>query len=150
MMNLELNQKELAVFAILMDESIACADGSNSAPIGHANSSDPFWTAYSKVNAAIDALKREKCNLFNDELYAKFIEKWGEQEIFEVTVGECGEFAALIGKRAQGRLTDEMVIDETADVLNMVYQVAMCIGLEKVQARMKEKQERTRLKLEED
>lgn len=88
--------------------------------------------------------------MFNREVYAKFIEKWGEQEIFEVAVGECGEFAALIGKRAQGRLTDEMLVDETADVLNMVYQVAMCVGLEKVKARMLEKQERTRLKLEQD
>lgn len=88
--------------------------------------------------------------MFNDELYAKFIEKWGAQQIFEVTVGECGEFAALIGKQAQGRITNEMVIDETADVLNMMYQVAMCVGLEKVKARMLEKQEKTRLKLEQD
>lgn len=88
--------------------------------------------------------------MFNDELFAKFIEKWGKQKTFKVAVGECGEFVSLIGKQAQGRLTDEMLVDETADVLNMVYQVAMCVGLEKVQTRMLEKQERTRLKLEQD
>lgn len=88
--------------------------------------------------------------LFSDEtieLFGKFMSTWGFDQIFAVAVGECCEFGALIGKGAQGRLSKEMMIDECADVLNMVFQVALKVGLSEVKQRMIDKQERTYRKL---
>lgn len=88
--------------------------------------------------------------MFSDqtiELFHKFMDTWGFDEIFAVAVGECCEFGALIGKGAQGRLSKEMIIDECADVLNLVFQVALKVGLNEVKQRMVDKQERTYRKL---
>ena len=91
--------------------------------------------------------------MFSDqtiELFHKFMDTWGFNEIFAVAVGECCEFGALFGKGAQGRLSKEMIIDECADVLNMVFQVALKVGLNEVKQRMLDKQERTYRKLLEE
>jgi hypothetical protein len=77
-----------------------------------------------------------------DETMGKAIEKWGVDSQWHVAVGECGEFVALTGLQAEGRLTLDKVIDEVADVTIMMRQMANIYGVDAVNERIKFKLDR--------
>lgn len=76
------------------------------------------------------------------------IDVWGYQEQEAMAIGECGEFLALHGKRAQGRATIEDWISEIADVTIMMEQMAKIYGYEAVQDMINFKMNRLRTRLE--
>lgn len=72
------------------------------------------------------------------------IHEFGEEVQFDIAVGECGEYAALAGKKRQNRLNESDEIDEIVDVLIAMEQRARIIGYEKVRKRFDEKMQRLR------
>jgi hypothetical protein len=72
---------------------------------------------------------------------------YGQQEQEMMAVGEIGEFLTVFGRRAQGRLTVEEMIDEIADVTIMMRQMAHINGLRAVEDRIRFKVERLAGKL---
>lgn len=73
---------------------------------------------------------------------------WGRAAQEAMAIGECGEFLALQGKRAQGRATSEDWISEIADVMIMMEQMAKIHGYDEVQKMVEYKMNRLRLRLE--
>jgi hypothetical protein len=72
---------------------------------------------------------------------------WGETDQFNMAFGECGEFVALCGRRAQGRATKEDFRSEIADVIIMMAQMREIFGPEKVDAMINFKIDRLKQKL---
>lgn len=62
------------------------------------------------------------------------VQAWGIESQFQMAFGECGEFVALAGRRAQGRATDEEFISEIADVIVMMAQMREKFGPKRVDA----------------
>lgn len=71
-----------------------------------------------------------------DEIMLGALRSFGSEQQEQIAFGECGEFVALAGLKAQGRLTREQAIDEIADVLIMMRQMAHVYGLEDVNRRI--------------
>ena len=95
-----------------------------------------------------DPLLQEIISTMDSGLLQDCLEFWGADSQFEMACGECAEFAALIGKRCQGRLTPEMIADELADVLFMAMQMARLVPKDLLLETLKQKQRRTRSELE--
>jgi hypothetical protein len=64
---------------------------------------------------------------------------WGRETQEAMAIGEIGELLALFGRRAQRRDTKEQWIDEIADGIIMLHQLAITHGLEDVEKRIAEK-----------
>jgi hypothetical protein len=82
---------------------------------------------------------------FRDEQYdilKQAVSAWGKESQWNMAFGECGEFVALCARREQGRMKKEEAIDECADVLIMMQQVALMLGPELVQQRVDAKMDR--------
>lgn len=76
------------------------------------------------------------------------IQTWGEQAQEAMAVGECGEFIALQGRKAQGRTTPEDWVSEIADVYIMMEQMAKMHGYLTVQQAIDYKLNRLKARLE--
>lgn len=63
-----------------------------------------------------------------DGIIRHIMEHYGYGKQFAVAVGECAEFAALIGKHAQGRMEHDDLVDEIADVTIMMRQMMLFAG----------------------
>lgn len=77
--------------------------------------------------------------LFKDKhkaIMEKAVETWGVEDQFMMAIGECGEFVTLAGRHVQGRLDKEQIIDEVADVLVMMHQMALIYGEQEVRDRI--------------
>ena len=81
------------------------------------------------------------------KIYETAIVKWGEHAQKMMAVGECGEFLSEIGREVQGRSSPEKMIDEIADVMIMMNQMAMLYGENEVKERIKVKIDRVKTKL---
>jgi NTP pyrophosphatase (non-canonical NTP hydrolase) len=75
------------------------------------------------------------------------LETWGKHEQEQMAVGECGEFLTLFGRKVQGRATDEDFIEEIADVMVMMEQMALIYGYDQVQYAVDHKMRRLGEKL---
>lgn len=73
------------------------------------------------------------------ELFDLALEKFGVEHEIDITIGEIGEFLTCIGRKAQNRLQIDEIIDEIADVLICMNQMARIYGWEKVKERIKVK-----------
>ena len=71
-----------------------------------------------------------------DEIMIMALRTFGDAKQEAVAIGECGEFVALAGLKAQGRITREQAIDEIADVSIMMRQMAHVYGVEDVDRRI--------------
>ena len=83
-----------------------------------------------------------------DAILRKALDTWGEFEQEQMAFGECGEFVALAGRKVQGRMTAEAMVDEIADVTIMMRQMAHLYGLGLVHERIQYKLNRLTAKLE--
>lgn len=62
------------------------------------------------------------------EIYAKTIEKWGEEAQYDQMIEECAELIATLQHFARGKVDKEAVVDELADVFLMVGQLTYMFG----------------------
>lgn len=62
------------------------------------------------------------------EIYRSAIEKWGHEAQFEQAVEECAELIAAIKHFRRGKVVEQVVVDELADVLLMVGQMVHMLG----------------------
>lgn len=81
------------------------------------------------------------------EVYEKALRVWGNEKQKRQTVGEIGEFLAELGREGQGRSSPEQIIDEIADVMIMMNQMAMIYGEQAVKERIAIKVEKVKTKL---
>lgn len=88
-----------------------------------------------------------KLDEVTENMFVKATETWGDDAQWAMAIGECGEFVTLEGLRVQGRLTDEKVIDEIADVIIMMLQMRKRFGEGAVDERIKYKLNRLHGKL---
>ena len=76
------------------------------------------------------------------ELYKTAINKWGELPQVTMVYEETGELISALAKYQRGRVIDDDVITELADVSIMVEQIATMLGYEKYEAEKQRKLER--------
>lgn len=83
--------------------------------------------------------------------YKDFVDSWGYESQAMMAVEEMSELTKEICKkyRKQDNYKDENIIEEIADVLNMVEQLEYIFGEEKVEKVREEKIQRTIKELEE-
>lgn len=74
-----------------------------------------------------------------DEVCARACTVWSAQSQEDVAIGEIGELLTLFGRRAAKRDTHEEWVDEIADVIIMMHQLAFLRGRGDVSARIAEK-----------
>ncbi len=88
----------------------------------------------------------------DSELFDLCLEKFGVDHEVNITVGEIGEFLTCIGRNAQGRLTHEEMIDEIADVIICMRQMARIFEKEpgEVEKHIKKKMKKKLAKLKGD
>ena len=63
------------------------------------------------------------------ERYNKAIELWGEDLQFGMLSEECGELLTAINHWRRKRIHTASVVEEMADVIIMIYQVMVAMGL---------------------
>lgn len=61
-------------------------------------------------------------------IYQAALDKWGREAQFDQTVEECAEMIAAIMHFRRGKVTQQAVVDELADVLLMVGQMVYMLG----------------------
>lgn len=78
-----------------------------------------------------------------EELTPKAIHRWGVKAQMVKTCEEMSELTQQLCKKVNGSpSTPEAMIDELADVLIMVKQMALCFGVKEVEARAQYKLDR--------
>lgn len=68
------------------------------------------------------------------ELYQATLQKWGEEAQYDQIVEECAELIATIQHLRRGRVGEDAVADELADVYLMVGQLVYMLGEDRVAA----------------
>ncbi len=84
------------------------------------------------------------------EIYARTINKWGEQAQYDQTIEECAELIASLQHFARGKVDKDTVVHELADVFLMVGQLTYMFGEEPLFAAVEKKISKLNLLLEED
>ena len=74
-----------------------------------------------------------------DNVCNKATRIWGHQAQEAMVVGEIGELLTMFGRRAQGRDSPEAWVDEIADSIMMLHQLAIIHGKDAVEKRVAEK-----------
>lgn len=67
------------------------------------------------------------------------IATFGEESQKRMAVEECAELINALMKEPRGRVTNDEIITEIADVTIMVHQLAIMYGIEKCEAEIKRK-----------
>lgn len=78
------------------------------------------------------------------EIYRATLEKWGTEAQYDQAIEECAELIAALKHFKRGRIGEEGVVAELADVWLMVHQLAFMLGEEKVEQAVREKLEKLR------
>jgi len=73
------------------------------------------------------------------QIYRKTIDKWGEEAQYDQLIEECAELIAAIKHFKRGKIDQQDVINELADVTLMVGQLSWMVGDDKVTAAVEEK-----------
>lgn len=84
------------------------------------------------------------------EIMDRAIKIWGTHAQKMMAVGECGEFLAEFGREVQHRSSQDKMIDEIADVIIMMTQMARIYGYEEVVKRVQEKMDKVVKKLDKE
>jgi NTP pyrophosphatase (non-canonical NTP hydrolase) len=84
-----------------------------------------------------------------DDLYRATLEKWGGEAQYDQAIEECAELIAALKHFKRGRIGEEAVIAELADVCLMVGQLTYMLGEERVATAVREKVAKLRRLLEE-
>jgi len=64
------------------------------------------------------------------ERYLKAIELWGEDLQYGMLSEECGELLAAVNQWRRNRVSKAVVVEEIADVLIMIHQIMVTIGID--------------------
>ena len=78
------------------------------------------------------------------ELYRATLQKWGAEAQYDQAVEECAELIATLMHLRRGRVDEDAVAAELADVYLMVGQLVYMIGEERVAAAVEHKLRRLR------
>ncbi|MDW7643477.1 MAG: antitoxin [Desulfuromonadales bacterium] len=84
------------------------------------------------------------------ELYRATLAKWGEEAQYDQAVEECAELIASLKHLKRGKVEEEVIIEELADVTLMVGQLTYMFGEERVQKAVERKIAKLRGLLEHD
>lgn len=82
------------------------------------------------------------------EIYAKTINKWGEQAQYDQTIEECAELIASLQHFARGKVGEDAVVNELADVFLMIGQLTYMFGEELLSEAVEKKIAKLNLLLE--
>jgi NTP pyrophosphatase (non-canonical NTP hydrolase) len=73
------------------------------------------------------------------QIYQKTIDTWGEEAQYDQMIEECAELIAALKHFKRGKIEDQDVINELADVTLMVGQLTWMMGDKKVAATVEKK-----------
>ena len=68
------------------------------------------------------------------EIYRAAVQKWGRDAQFEQVVEECAELIAAIKHFRRDKVSEQVIVDELADVLLMVGQMVYMLGEDRVRS----------------
>ncbi len=77
-----------------------------------------------------------------EKLYQTTLEKWGEEAQYDQTVEECAELIAALKHYRRGKIDQQAVIDELADVTLMIGQLTWMFGEQNVEKAIREKRQK--------
>ena len=63
-----------------------------------------------------------------DDLFAATLEKWGKEAQYDQTIEECAELIAALKHFKRGKVSEDEIIDELADVILMSEQLTFMFG----------------------
>ena len=81
------------------------------------------------------------------QLLRDSIVKWGEEKQIRMAVEECSEFINAIMKMYRNRTTTADVVDEIADVILMMEEMAIHFGEDAVKERINFKMDRVKTRI---
>ncbi len=67
-----------------------------------------------------------------EEIYQATLDKWGSEAQYDQMIEECAELIAALKHYKRGRIGENEVIEELADVTLMLGQLSWMLGTEKV------------------
>jgi NTP pyrophosphatase (non-canonical NTP hydrolase) len=85
-----------------------------------------------------------------EDIYRAALEKWGTEAQFDQMVEECAEMIAVLKHYRRGRVGEEEVVAELADVTLMVGQLTFIFGEQRVRQAVQAKVSKIRRLLGED
>ncbi len=77
-----------------------------------------------------------------ENIYKKTIAKWGEEAQYDQAVEECAELITALKHFRRGKVNQQTVIDELADVTLMIGQLSWMFGNERVNGAVQNKLEK--------
>jgi NTP pyrophosphatase (non-canonical NTP hydrolase) len=85
-----------------------------------------------------------------EDIYRAALAKWGTEAQFDQMVEECAEMITVLKHYRRGRVGEEEVVAELADVTLMVGQLTFIFGEQRVRQAVQAKVVKIRKLLEED
>ena len=82
-----------------------------------------------------------------ERLLARAVEVYGAPDQWGMVLEECGELVAAINRRNRGRITDDQLLEEVADVIVMVEQARQMLGASRVDRMIAKKLDRLEKRL---
>ncbi len=79
-----------------------------------------------------------------NEIYRATIQKWGAEAQYDQAVEECAELIAVLKHYRRGKVDEDRVIDELADVYLMVGQLIYMFGEHRVDPAVESKVKKLR------
>lgn len=83
-----------------------------------------------------------------EQLYRATLDKWGKEAQYDQMVEECAELITALKHFHRGKVGQQAVIDELADVTLMLGQLTWMFGTERVEASVQKKLEKLNKLLE--
>ncbi|MCK5913961.1 MAG: antitoxin [Desulfuromusa sp.] len=74
-----------------------------------------------------------------EQLYRATLDKWGEDAQYDQMVEECAELIAALKHFRRGKINQQTVIDELADVTLMLGQLTWMFGSERIENSVQKK-----------
>lgn len=62
------------------------------------------------------------------DIFHTTLEKWGEEAQYDQTIEECAELIAVLKHFKRGKVSEDEIIDELADVILMTEQLRFMFG----------------------
>jgi len=73
------------------------------------------------------------------KIYQKTIEKWGKEAQYDQMIEECAELIVALKHFRRGKVTQQAVIDELADITLIVGQLTWMFGSEEIDKSIQKK-----------
>ena len=85
-----------------------------------------------------------------EQIYEKTLEKWGREAQFDQAVEECAELIAVLKHWRRGKVNEEQVVNELADVWLMVGQLVYMFGEQRVSRSVEQKIDKLKVLLDQE